>query len=355
MSKRRLCYVTHVDWGHIRQRPHHFACGLASRFDVTVVSPIARGSRVKVRNPAPGVRSVRLLRAPGSYRSAAVYAANNALCAAELRALMPGRLDVVLVTAPECYAWLAPRLRGAFVVYDCMDDALAFDQDDGVRRAKGAVERALLHRADLVVASSDALRDRCVERGAAAARVRVIGNGWDAGAFPVAPSRALPGSGPLTLTYFGTIDKWLDLGALTAMLDAAPFASLELIGPNASGLVAPHPRMRLRPPVAHGELRAAVAGSDAFILPFTVDELIRAVDPVKLYEYVALGKPIASSYWPAIERFAPFVTFYRSADELARLVARRALREPPPAPERAAFLAACSWQARVDELIAAVR
>ena len=354
MSKRRLSYVTHVDWGHIRQRPHHFACGLAVRFDVTVVSPVARGLRLKIPNPAPGVRSVRLLRAPGSYRSAAVFAANNVLCAAELRALMPAKPDIVLVTAPECYPWLASRLGKAFLIYDCMDDALAFEQDDGVRRAKAALERALLQRADLVVATSDALHDRCVERGAPQERVRVIANGWDPEAFPVAPSRALPAAGPLKLTYFGTIDKWLDVGALTTMLDAAQFASVELIGPNASGLAASHARMRLRPPVAHAELAAAATDSDALVLPFAVDDLIRAVDPVKLYEYVALGKPIISSYWPALERFSPFVTFYRSADELAALIAHRALREAPPAEERAAFLARCSWRARIDELIAQI-
>ena len=354
MSKRRLTYITHVDWGHIRQRPHHFACGLASGFDVTVVSPVARGSRVKVANPAPGIRSVRLLRAPGSYRSATVFAVNNALCAAELRALMPKKPDVVLVTAPECYAWLASRLQDCFVIYDCMDDALAFAQDDGVRRAKATLERALLQRADLVVATSDALRDRCIARGAAEARVRVIGNGWDSSAFPVAPSSALPASGPVTLTYFGTIDTWLDVPALARMLDAAPFASLDMIGPNASSLVATHPRMRLHSPVRHADLATAVARSDAMILPFLVDDLIRAVDPVKLYEYVALGKPIVSSYWPALAPFAPFVTFYRDASELASLVAERALPEPPPASHRAAFLGSRSWQARIDELAAEI-
>jgi hypothetical protein len=354
MSKRRLIYVTHVDWGHVRQRPHHFACGLASRYDVTVVSPLARGARLKVANPAPEVRNVRLVRAPGSYRSAAVYAANNTLCAAELRALVPGKLDVVVVTAPECFAWLASRLDNAFVVYDCMDDALAFDQHEGVRRAKAALERSLLRRADLVAATSDALRDRCVARGAPPSRVRVIGNGWDAAAFPVKMSQALPPAGPLSLAYFGTIDAWLDVAALSAMLDAAPFATVELIGPNARGIAASHPRLRLRPPVPHAELAATVEASHAMLLPFAVDDLIRAVDPVKLYEYVALGKPVVSSYWPALDRFAPFVTFYRSTGELCSLIADRALRAPPPAPVRESFLVQCSWQARVDELAAAI-
>jgi hypothetical protein len=90
------------------------------------------------------------------------------------------------------------------------------------------------------------------------------------------------------------------------------------------------------------------------MLPFRVDELTRAVDPVKLYEYVALGKPILASYWPALERFAPFVTFYRDTTQLVDLVRRRDVPAPPPAEARAAFLGPQSWRARAEAFASAI-
>jgi hypothetical protein len=104
------------------------------------------------------------------------------------------------------------------------------------------------------------------------------------------------------------------------------------------------------PPVEHARLAHAVADAHALLLPFRIDDLTRAVDPVKLYEYIALGKPIAASHWPALDRFASMVTFYRDAGELRGLVRSRALASPPSQAEREAFLAPQSWRARGDAL-----
>jgi teichuronic acid biosynthesis glycosyltransferase TuaH len=227
-----------------------------------------------------------------------------------------------------------------------MDDALAFDQDREVRDAKARLEIALLARADKVFASSAWLHDQCMARGAAEEKVLEIPNGWDGAAFPVQASRPFPAEGPVTLAYFGTLDAWLDIAALEASVRAAPGLTLRLIGPNAGGHVPAHPRIVIRPPVPHAALADAVADVDAFMLPFRVTELTRAVDPVKLYEYIALGRPILSAYWPGLERFREFVTFYEGTEQFSRLIADGALKEPASAERRAAFLAERTWAAR---------
>jgi hypothetical protein len=112
--------------------------------------------------------------------------------------------------------------------------------------------------------------------------------------------------------------------------------------------------MHVEPPVRHAELARVATSPHALLLPFRVDELTRAVDPVKLYEYVALGKPILASYWPAIERFRPFVTFYRDAVHFVDLVRSRNVPAPPSAEARAAFLAPQSWRARAEAFASAI-
>jgi teichuronic acid biosynthesis glycosyltransferase TuaH len=354
MSKPRLLYVTHVDWGHIRQRPHHIASGLAAYYDVTVAAPISRKRSLQVANPDTGLRRIGLLRAPGSYRSAAALKLNNSLCAAQLRARIAGIPDIVMVTSPECHSWVAPWIGNARLAYDCMDDAQAFDQDAGVRAIKLALEKTLLARANFIFASSARLRDLCIARGAEQNKLTLIPNGWDAQTFPVRPTHELPASGPLALAYFGTIDRWLDHTALEETLRACPEVSIRLIGPNASGYVSPDARMAIEPPIPHAVLAASIATSDMMLLPFVVTDLIRAVDPVKLYEYVALGKPILSAYWPELERFRGYVTFYGDMPEFVRRIATRSVPAPPSATERAAFLAPHAWEARIRSLAVAL-
>lgn len=351
--KPRLALVSHVDWGHIRQRPHHLAVGLAARYDVTVIAPLARKRAGLVANPTRGVRVAHVLRMPGSYRRARIARANIMLarvqCTPRIR-----RAAAVIVTSPELWPWVAGDIGRRPLVYDCMDDALAFDQDDGVRALKAQWERELLARADAIVCSSEELAGRMRERGASVERIVVIPNGWDPEAFPVQPSATLPAQAPLSLAYFGTLGPWLDLDALIAVLAACPDVTMRLIGPIDGVTLPSHERLTIEPPWPHAALAAAVADAHALLLPFRVDDLTRGVDPVKLYEYIALGKPIAAAYWPALDRFAPFVTFYRDGADLAARIAARSLAKPPDASAREAFLAPQAWQARANAIADAI-
>jgi len=188
MSKPHLLFASHVDWGHIWQRPHQVATGLTKYFKVTVAAPTSRRRDLQVANPDDGLDRMSLLRVPGSIRFAPILTLNNPLCAAQLRARVRSHVDCVIVTAPECLPWVAPWVGRSKLAYDCMDDALAFHADGEVRRAKASLERKLLARADVVFATSERLRELCIARGAAAVRAFEVSNGWDGRAFPVQPS-----------------------------------------------------------------------------------------------------------------------------------------------------------------------
>ena len=350
--KPRLALLSHVDWGHITQRPHHLADGLSARYDVTVIAPLSRKRGSLVRNPVRELAIAHVLRIPGSYRRAMIARANASLARLQCAPLVRKATALVL-TSPELWPWVRRDAGRRPVIYDCMDDALAFAQDDGVRQLKARWERELIARADAIVCSSEELAMRMRERGAAAERVHVIPNGWDPDAFPVQPSAPLPARGPLVLAYFGTIAGWLDVEALRALVESCPEVSVRLIGP-VDGSPPRLPRVTIEPPWPHAALGAAVADAHALLLPFRVDALTRGVDPVKLYEYIALGKPVLASHWPALDRFAPFVTFYRDAAECVALLRERRLPVPPDAATRASFLAPQSWRARAESLAEAI-
>lgn len=356
-SATRLLYVSHVDWGPVRQRPQQITSALKSYAEVTVAHPVARESALAFANATAGIPRMRLWRLPGSYRSAAVLALNDRLCAIQLAPLLARlRPDIVVVTAPECFAWTRRGLGRAQLVYDCMDDTLAFPQDQAVREHKAALERELIAAADCVVASCATLASRCKARGALPERLHVVGNGWDPQAFPVVAARNLPSSGALTLGYFGTIGPWFDFAALESVLRACPDATIRLIGPNEARIAVSDRRIVLLPPVPHERLASAVGDCHALLLPFKIDELTRAVDPVKLYEYIALGQPVLAIHYPELERFAEFVTLCKDGDDMGRRLAGRTdIIAPSPTEERSRFLFAQRWEARAAMMARALR
>ena len=56
--------------------------------------------------------------------------------------------------------------------------------------------------------------------------------------------------------------------------------------------------------------------SDALIMPFTINQLILSVNPVKLYEYIWSGKPVISIEYPESLYFSDFVYYYRDSESL---------------------------------------
>ena len=82
--------------------------------------------------------------------------------------------------------------------------------------------------------------------------------------------------------------------------------------------------------------------------------LIEAVDPVKLYEYIAFGKEVISIQYPEVERFGAFVHFYRAQSEFVEIVgkfARGALPRRNHPLQRKTFLAENTWEKRGEQII----
>jgi len=55
-------------------------------------------------------------------------------------------------------------------------------------------------------------------------------------------------------------------------------------------------------------------------MPFVVNDLIKSVDPIKLYEYLAFSVPVISIYYPEIKQFKEYVNFYSNKKEAIKLV-----------------------------------
>jgi hypothetical protein len=103
---------------------------------------------------------------------------------------------------------------------------------------------------------------------------------------------------PIVL-FWGVIDRRTCTATVRAVAAANPQASLVFRGPQE----APDPELAkfatLGPPVPFERLPALAAAADVLIMPYADLPVTRAIQPLKLKEYLATGKPVVVADLPA--------------------------------------------------------
>jgi glycosyltransferase involved in cell wall biosynthesis len=103
--------------------------------------------------------------------------------------------------------------------------------------------------------------------------------------------------------------------------------------------------------VSHAELPAALAGVDAFVMPYEVNPLTRAISPAKTFECLATGKPVVAGNLPAMRDLGGHVYLARKPEDYVAVL--RNLEELETAEKQRARIALArqnSWDTRFAEL-----
>ena len=153
--------------------------------------------------------------------------------------------------------------------------------------------------------------------------------------------------------YFGTIAEWFDFPLLLESLKANPDIEYHLWGPISVSSVPEHERLIFEGIVEHRCLGGKVKDMDCLIMPFKLNDIIRDVDPVKLYEYISMGKPVISVYYKEVNQFRDFVFFYHSPDELIRIVdalMQKEMKQKYNYKNQQEFLKENNWEKRYEDI-----
>lgn len=195
-------------------------------------------------------------------------------------------------------------LDPSLVVYYCID---RLSESSPQARALRGPEEKLIAEADLVLTTSEALHAAAakltprVERLPCGVRCREF---EDATTFePPSLFARLDG---LVIGFIGTLRKEIDLALLAAAAELAPDINFVFVGPVMANVrrLAALPNVHLVGPVPHAEVARYMAGFDAGVLPYVLNDYTAAIMPAKLKEYLAAGLPIVSTPLPEVRRFA---------------------------------------------------
>lgn len=247
--------------------------------------------------------------------------------------------------------------RGA--VYECVDE---FRAARGFVRAEvvGEMEDELLKKVNLTIVTQEKLLPH---REAVCARTFCIPNGADVAQFRQAALGLLKVPEDIDriprprLGFLGHIQYWIDFELIRFLAERKPEWSFVFVGPAGplarKGLVKSLKNVHFLGRRPQQDVPPYVQGMDCCLNPYVTGPIAEHASPLKLYEYLAAGKPIVSTEMPEARKFEGVVRIAKSYDEYLDhcMAVIASLPEPRSAIEkRTDILAHHSWEIRFKEL-----
>lgn len=346
-ADRRVLWVNSI--GMRRPRLTRADLGRAARKLVAT-----RSSAVAPREPAaappPGMTLASPLVVPWP-GSRAAFAANRILLSRQLtqRMAATGVSRPLLWTSLPTALPAVGQLGERGLVYYCGDDfgALAGVDHEPVLD----MERRLVDKADLVLAASPALAARFPS-----GKTLLTPHGADIDLFSRAAPRAedLPAGGPIA-GFYGSLSDWIDVELLSHAASRLPGWRFVIVGPVDTDVTA---LRRLDNVVflgrrEHAELPSYAQHWTVSLLPFRDNAQIRACNPLKLREYLAAGRPIVSTDFPALDPYRDLITVATTPEAFTAAIGAT-IDAPDRTAARRGRVAGETWDARARDVARAL-
>ncbi|MGZ0782219.1 hypothetical protein ACXM5X_04465 [Pseudomonas saponiphila] len=255
----------------------------------------------------------------------------------------PSRLALLLLQEP--------LFAGSF--YDAMDNIPAF-YNGWSRRAMQQRQHETARAVTSTLTSCSTLQHYWLQQQV---NTRLLLNGCASERLPGLPlSRPTSKSARPVFGYIGTLAKWFDWDFVLTLAQVFPEAEIRLIGPQHGPCPATLPSNIQRfPALPHEAALHAMTEFDVGLIPFKRDDITRYVDPIKYYEYRALGLPVVSTAFGEMSTRRGIQGVFLS-EGLADIpqVIHQALAFTEPLAETLKFREANSWAKRFEVAHAAI-
>ncbi len=311
----------------------------------------ARGSR-RVEN---GIHVFSPLAIPFHGNAAARWINRRALRWALRRACRKlGFRNPITWTFVPASADVAGDLGERTLVYHCVDENSGFTGTD--KAAITNLERRLMEKSDCVIVSSSPLLETKRQHNQ---NTFLVTHGVDVPHFRMAcdletevPEDVKTLRRPV-IGFFGLIADWVDLDLIRSLAHARPDWTFVLIGKVVTDTRALQSlkNVHFLGQKPYQLLPAYAKAFDIAILPFVMNELTLAANPLKLREYLAAGLPVVSSAIPEAEKLKHVLHVARDRAHFLELI-RQIIESGKTGPQISISrqMDCESWDEKVEEL-----
>lgn len=265
---------------------------------------------------------------------------------------------VALVVTPVWIPWL-DELPFRRVIYDCIDELAVHVRRPELATLYRAWEDRLVQRADGAVVTAQRLGDELRARRPDLP-IGLIRNGVDVERFQsLAASTPRPTDVPATerpiVGFIGAMYEWIDWALIRETVGRLPEFDFVFVGPHDGRsdvtAIASLPNVRLLGPRPYARVPAYVDTFAVCWVPFKQNDVGTAANPVKIYEYLALGKPVVSTPVADMAAYGNALDAARTPVEMAERLRAAVVTPPAARAARIDFARQNTWDARAQEYL----
>jgi len=235
-------------------------------------------------------------------------------------------------------------------IYDCMDDHSGFSTNSETMLLQ---EAELFKKSDLVVTSSQTLNDKVAGLNENTVIVR---NAGEYDYFSVPPQKIskdiVSRKGPI-IGYYGAISEWFDIKLIEQLAKRNKNWTFILVGDTFGADIDAANKLSnviFTGEKPYSELTEYLYGFDVCLIPFIVNNLTLSTNPVKVYEYLAAGKPVVSSDLPELQILDGLVSLATTVEDFELAINASLADQESNKNTRMKFAQENSWKARYLQL-----
>ena len=374
----KIVFFADISWDGLFQRPQHLTRALSREWEVLFVEPATMLEKLyfRPRLVEKNIAAISVPSIPYNARNATVKKISQGLASSGLvqdivvagqfavlkNALGGNRSDLGVVVQSVMQYNLARRLKPKFIIYDYIDNIFGFsDVPEPVKRQWEECAAS----ASMVTVTSPVLERQL--RPFRKGPIQYIGNGAEYSFFSDVSRLQRPAdlpTGKPIVGYIGAVYPWLNYDMIEAAAKGMPDLNFVLLGRTHPEIEPVLSRLKLLPNIhvlgfrPYAEVPAYMNFMDVCTIPFQYNELTAAVNPVKVYEYSAAGKPtVSTDFSEDIRQYGMIITIVNTTDEFVAGI-RTALAgagDPATTESLRAFARQNDWSSKTGQFVELVR
>jgi glycosyltransferase involved in cell wall biosynthesis len=340
-----------VAWNFLWQRQHQLISRFPKDWQILYIEPsfwkaialriINAYSRIHVPNNNTNniiVKSIPTI--PLFDRSRICRQINDRIIIHMMRSLArrQGLNNPLLILYNPRFSCLVGKLDESLTCYEINDEKLQFDAIPSWLETNHTL---LIRKVNFITVSGTILYKRISTQRHS--DVFLVGNGADTSHFKTAMlDIEIPGDiqriKPPILGFIGAIGEWFDFALLESILQKYPDVAVVLIGwvfnkqrSTLERLSRTYANLFFLGRRSYDRLPNYVKAFAACIIPFRVYKLTEAVNPTKLYEYLAAGKPVVSTKLPELESNDQVIYLAKNHNEFLEFIGKALKTKHDPA------------------------
>ena len=262
-------------------------------------------------------------------------------------------VDLLWCAGPAAYSLLdlVPHRLSCYRLADRLD------QFSGIPGSVGELQKDLVKRVDFVIATSRSLWEWA--RAEREEGVYYLPNGVNKNFFYTGGGKPadFPDDGRPVAVYAGTIDTRFDLDTLRYAVEEEKELYFLLVGPVTLETLLPQLReleakdnFSWIGPRDYNALPAYMQHSSVGIIPFYLNELTEAVNPIKYYEYLACGLPVVAPLMRELAEMGGPINFYSDREEFRQTLHKALEKKRSERESYTGFAAEHTWEKRFKEV-----